>query len=338
MGEWRSLFGIILDKKIFTFEHLIYSAAGQRKFEEVGILQNELLKDNALRFVAINIVLKLVETSNVIGLDGKKSLSYKERLELQESLKLQWFNWKPQGFKTIAMLDIFKRPKLCRIFTLSDRVWHMTLSILLHPAQQALFHPMSIGYREGYSDDDILPSFLVNITKVSGGFNKRVLTVELPSAFPNYNLEYLMSKIIGGRKIKQSILIALKSGLIPQFMNETLSLSSLLANILLNNIEDIHPCIRFGNNIAFFLNPSDSETIIIENLRIFLFKVGLNFSHINIQLKSLSSPGGVDFCGWNFYLPPAGQLIASPAFNEYQIFAKSIKTIINNSNYGAVRI
>jgi RNA-directed DNA polymerase len=325
-------------EKILFFQHLIYSAVGQRKYKEVKIFQNELLmRDDFLRFVAINISIKLGLESKLTKSNKQKLLSYQKRFELQESLKLHWFNWKPKGFKIVTKLDLLNRPTPCRVFKLADRAWHITLFLLLHPAQQALFHPRSIGYREGYSSNDILPGFLVNMTKISGAFNKRVLTIELPASFPNYNLEYLMSKIIGGQQLKQAILIALKSGLIPQFINESLSLPSLLANVLLNDIENIHPCIRFGNHIAFFLNPFDSVKIITKNVEIFFLKAGLNRSNLNIQLKSFSSSGGVNFCGWNFYLPPSGAFLARPSLYEDKIFAKSIKTIINNPNYVAVR-
>lgn len=335
---WRVVGWVPLCKRICLYEHLLYSATGRRKFKEVKILQDGLINDDVLRLVSIYITLKLVSESKFIGIDGKKSLNHQERFDLQKSLKSLWFNWNPQGFKKVSTLDMFNRPIQIRVFTLADRSWHTTLALLLHPAQQALFHPSSIGYREGYSGIDVLPSFLVNMTKKSGVFDKRVLTIELPSSFTDYNVDYLMSKIVGVRKIKQALLIALNSGLIPQFINETLSLSSLLANVLLNGIENIHPCVRFGNHIAFFLNPSDSEVCIFRKVKRFLLQAGVNLKKVTGNLKSFSSPGGVDFCGWNFYFPPTGPLKASPSFHEYQIFSKSLKTIINNSNYGAVRI
>ena len=115
-----------------------------------------------------------------------------------------------------------------------------------------------------------------------------------------------------------------------------MSLPSLLANILLDGIENIHSCVRFGNHIAFFLNPYDSENSILERLNIFRDYTGITDNPMKVSVRTLSE--GIDFCGWNFSLSPEGYFISGPSFEEYQSFTKTIKRIVNNSNYGAVRV
>lgn len=299
-------------------------------------IQNELLMDDSLRFVAINLTLRLSRKDKFLGIDGKKTINYKDRFELQELLKLKGLDWELQMFKTVDFSENFKKVTSHRIFTIADRVWQTSIALLLIPAQQAFFHPRSVGFREGYSIADVKKIFEINTNKEAGGLHKRVLILKFHSSFPDYNKAYLLKKILAGKKVKRCISRSLDLGLIPEFVDESLNLPSLLANILLNGIENIHSCVRFGNNIAFFLNPSDSEGIIMKKVNAFTAKAGIGSRFTELIIKDLLS--GVDFCGWNFRISSDGQFISGPSFYDYQLFTKRIKNIVNNSNYGAVRI
>lgn len=322
--------------KVNLFEHLLFYSALQGKNKKVYAIQKEFFNDKALKFVSINLVLKTAKKSKFMGIDEKVSLTFKGRFILQELFKAKWLNWKPQAFKIIKSVDRFKKVTSCKVFVIADQVWHKSLALLLTPVHQAVFHPRNVGFREDYSIRDIQKTFKLNSSLKSGSMYKRILLVEFSSSFCYYNLDYLMSKIIANLKVKNCILTAIHSGISPEFIAESLNFSSLLANILLSGIEDIHPCIRFGSNIGFFLNPSDSEQLIFKKLKKFIKDAGINGSLKQIGLKTLSN--GVDFCGWNFTISFEGKFISSPSFKEYQSFTQVIKNIINNSNYGAVRI
>jgi retron-type reverse transcriptase len=97
-----------------------------------------------------------------MAIDGKTSLSFKERFILQELLKAKWLNWKPQGFKVITSVDRFKKLKSRRVFTIADQVWQTILSLLLNPVHQAVFHPRNVGFREDYSINDVQKIFNLN--------------------------------------------------------------------------------------------------------------------------------------------------------------------------------
>jgi RNA-directed DNA polymerase len=293
-----------------------------------------LFNDTELRLISINMVLKQAKKSKFMGIDEKVSLNFKGRFILQELLKAKWLNWKPQAFKIIKSVDRFRRVTSCKLFVIADQVWHKSLALLLTPVHQAVFHPRNVGFREDYSITDIQKIFKLNSSVKSGSMYKRILLVEFSSSFCYYNLDYLMSKIIANIKVKNYILTAINSGIVPEFIDETLNFSSLLANILLSGIEDIHPCVRFGSNIGFFLNPSDSERLIFKKLKKFIKNAGISGSLKQVKLKTLLN--GVDFCGWNFTISLEGKFLSSPSFKEYQSFTQVIKNIINNSNYGAV--
>lgn len=321
-------------KSVSSSQHLIFSGACRGDLESVLALQKEFANTEDLRFVSIRSVLKLSRKNKLVGIDGKVSLNFKERFDLIHLLEEKLLDWNLQAFKEVCFVDHSNKTISSKVFTIADRCWQTAIWLIISPAQQAFFHPRSIGFREGYSIMDVSKIFHLNMNKEAGGLKKRVMIIELNSSFPIYNRNYLLDKIIAFKELKTCLSRALTSGLIPEFIDESLNLSSLLANVLLTGIENIHPGVRFGNNIAYFLNPSDSEGKILKKVMEFLNTAGIHLDAINCRLTSLSE--GVDFCGWNFRLSLNGMLKSGPSFKEYQLFTNRIKNIINNSNYGVV--
>jgi len=150
----------------------------------------------------------------------------------------------------------------------------------------------------------------------------------------------LLEKIIAPRGIKLGIFRSLKLGFSPDYPNidgvmQKADFWSLLANIVLNDIENLHPSVRFGYDFLCFLRPTDNEQLILGNISKFLCTRGLKFSREDATIFSLTT--GFDFLGWHFKLKSQRELISIPSFGNYQKFLKRVKSIVNNSNYGAVR-
>nr|AEW12971.2 ycf13 [Colacium vesiculosum] len=318
---------------LYLGQHLIFSASCRGDVRRVYEFQVALLSNDAVRFISIRYALTEIKQDQLVGCDGKITLSYKERFELQESLKLKGLKWQIGAVRETFNTGSFKGLNKRRVFNLVDRAWLILMAFILTPAQQGYFHPRSVGFREGYSIFDVQKIFRINMSQGAGGFEKRVLIVSFKPSFECYDVDYLVNKIIVNKEIKICILQALNSGLIPEFIDQSLNLPSLLANVLLHGIEKIHSCVRFGNNIAFFLSPEDCELVISEKVKKFTKRAGIPWNSVKIQVKSLSE--GINFCGWNFRLSLKGKFIAEPGFKEYQSFTKRIKNVINNSNYGA---
>jgi retron-type reverse transcriptase len=238
-------------KQIVVIQDLIFSSSLRRDFKTVLKTQKQLSKSESLRFISIRYVTKISRKNILSGIDEKVSLSFKERFEIEALLKKNIINWNLQSLKGITFTTTLKNIIALKTFTIADRCWQVAVALIINPAQQAFFHPRSIGFREGYSIHNIKKLFLLNMSKSSGGLKKRVMVVEFKSNFSIYDNKYLLNKIIVFKELKICLFRALNSGLIPEFINERVSLSSLLANTLLNGIEDISPCIRFGSNIAF---------------------------------------------------------------------------------------
>ena len=55
-------------------------------------------------------------------------------------------------------------------------------------------------------------------------------------------------------------------------------MSPLLANIALNGIEDIHPSVRYADDMILFLKPQDDADKVITKVSEFLSERGMEFS------------------------------------------------------------
>lgn len=167
-----------------------------------------------------------------------------------------------------------------------------------------------------------------------------------------------MSNLIAPQRLQVGIFRCLKAGINPEFpLQGTCQggvISPLLANIALNGIEDIHKyhntkgrkitsntpedkitnaCVRYADDMVFFLRPEDNENEILGKISQFLAERGLNVS--SKKTKLTASTEGFDFLGWHFVVQRNGKFRSYPSEENYKNFRKKVKKIVNNSNYGA---
>ena len=109
--------------------------------------------------------------------------------------------------------------------------------------------------------------------------------------------------------------------------------SPLLANIALNGIEDIHTSVRYADDMVIILKPNDDATAILNQIGEFLANRGMNISERKTKLTATTD--GFDFLGWHFKVQKSGKFHSTPSVENYKTFRKKVKSIVNNSNYGA---
>ncbi len=131
-------------------------------------------------------------------------------------------------------------------------------------------------------------------------------------------------------------------------------LSPLLANIALNGIEDLHryhtnkgynitpntsdkdirkACVRYADDMVFFLRPEDDAEKLLERINQFLAKRGLKISERKTKLTA--STDGFDFLGFHLKVQSNGKSRCIPSEDNFKKFQKKVKEIINCLNYGA---
>lgn len=146
-----------------------------------------------------------------------------------------------------------------------------------------------------------------------------------------------MDELIAPKGLKLGIFRCLKAGVNPEFPEQGTPqggvVSPLLANIALNGIEEIHPSVRYADDMVFFVKPKDDATKILGKVSQFLAERGLKVSEK--QTKITATTDGFDFLGWNFRVQSNGKFRSTPSVGNFKAFRDQVKAIVNNPNYGA---
>ena len=146
-----------------------------------------------------------------------------------------------------------------------------------------------------------------------------------------------MEQLIAPLGLKTGIFRCLKSGVNPEFPSQGTPqggvVSSLLANIALNGIEDVHYNVRYADDMVYILKPEDDAEQILERISQFLAERGLKVSEKKTKLTATKD--GFDFLGWHFKVQSNGKFRCVPSVENFKAFRQKVKAIVNNSNYNA---
>ncbi|OYD91127.1 RNA-dependent DNA polymerase [Nostoc sp. 'Peltigera membranacea cyanobiont' 210A] len=360
--SWRALPWKKFRRNLFRLQKRVYKAVQVGDKRKARSLQKLILKSTSARFLAIRLVSQLNAGKKTAGIDGKKSLSFMERFNLEELLKMNSGNWKHQGLREIPIPKKDGTTRMLKIPTIADRAWQCLAKYALEPAHEATFHARSYGFRTGRSAHDAQTHIFNNLRSQSNGTEKRVIELDIEKCFDRINHSAIMDELIAPKGLKLGIFRCLKAGVNPEFPEQGTPqggvVSPLLANIALNGIESIHryhigyksggsitdntpekrivkPSIRYADDMVIILRPQDDATEILERISEFLRKRGMNVSQK--KTKVTAATDGFDFLGWHFKVQKNGKFRCIPSVDNFKAFRKKVKHIVNNSNYGATK-
>jgi len=338
----------------------VYKAVLVGDKRKARLLQKLILKSTSARFLAIRQVSQLNAGKKTAGIDGKKSLSFEDRFNLEELLKMNSGNWKHQGLREIPIPKKDGTTRMLKIPTIADRAWQCLAKYALEPAHEATFHARSYGFRTGRSAHDAQKYIFNNLNANSKGIEKRVIELDIEKCFDRINHSAIMDELIAPKGLKLGIFRCLKAGVNPEFPEQGTPqggvVSPLLANIALNGIESIHryhpnykagskvhdktpkksivePSVRYADDMVIILRPEDDATEILERISEFLRNRGMNVSQK--KTKVTAATDGFDFLGWHFKVQKNGKFRCIPSVDNFKALRKKVKHIVNNSNYGA---
>ncbi|PHJ57259.1 DNA polymerase [Nostoc linckia z18] len=356
--SWKALPWKKFRRNLFRLQKRVYKAVQVGDKRKARLLQKLILKSTSARFLAIRQVSQLNAGKKTAGIDGKKSLSFEERFNLEELLRMNSGNWKHQGLREIPIPKKDGTTRMLKIPTIADRAWQCLAKYALEPAHEATFHARSYGFRTGRSAHDAQMYIFNNLRSKANGIEKRVIELDIEKCFDRINHSAIMDELIAPKSLKLGIFRCLKSGVNPEFPEQGTPqggvVSPLLANIALNGIESIHryheirgyrittktssssiiePSVRYADDMVIILRPEDDATEILERISEFLRKRGMNVSQK--KTKVTAATDGFDFLGWHFKVQKNGKLKSTPSVDNFKAFRKKVKHIVNNSNYGA---
>ncbi|MBN3871030.1 reverse transcriptase domain-containing protein [Nostoc sp. JL33] len=358
--SWKALPWKKFRRNLLRLQKRVFKAVQVGDKRKARSLQKLILKSTSARFLAIRQVSQLNSGKKTAGTDGKKSLSFEERFNLEELLRMNSGNWKHQGLREIPIPKKDGTTRMLKIPTIADRAWQCLAKYALEPAHEANFHARSYGFRTGRSAHDAQKYIFENLKSTSNGIEKRVIELDIEKCFDRINHSAIMDELIAPKGLKLGIFRCLKAGVNPEFPEQGTPqggvVSPLLANIALNGIESIHryhvqyrdgkritpktsaeqiaePSIRYADDMVIILRPEDDAIEILERISEFLRKRGMKVSQK--KTKVTAATDGFDFLGWHFKVQKNGKFRSTPSVDNFKAFRKKVKHIVNNSNYGA---
>ena len=333
---WKSIPWKKFRRNLFRLQRRLFKAILAEDTRRARNLQKLILKSFAARLLAVRQVSQLNTGKKTAGVDGVKSLNFKQRFALVERL-LKANDWKHSKLREIPIPKKEGTTRMLKVPTMADRAWQCLVKYALEPAHEALFHARSYGFRPGRSPHDAQKVLFSNLRSTSNGQKKRILELDIEKCFDRINHTSIMERVIAPQTIKTGIWRCLKAGVNPEFPKQGTPqggvVSPLLANIALDGIENIHRSIRYADDMVLILKPEDDANKILEDVKEFLAIRGLKVSERKTKL--VKATDGFDFLGWHFKVQTNGKFRCVPSEDNYKTFRQKVKDIVNCSNYGA---
>ncbi len=237
-GSWNAINWKKVETETFRLQKRIYRASQNGNTKLVHNLQRLLIKSYYGKLLATRKVTQDNQGKKTAGVDGIKSLTPKQRLELVGQLKLTGKS-KPTRRVWIPKPNREKRP--LGIPCMEDRVKQGLIKLALEPQWESKFEPNSYGFRPGRSCHDAIEA-IFNAIRYQPKF---VLDADIAKCFDKISHEKLLGKLETYPQLKREIKSWLKRGVMDeQKFSPTKEgtpqggvISPLLANIALHGME-----------------------------------------------------------------------------------------------------
>ncbi len=238
---WRGINWRQAERYVFRLQKRIYAVSRRGDIKRVRKLQHTLMRSWFNRVLAVRRVTQENQGKKTAGVDGVKSLTPIERLELARKLKLTGKSnptrrvWIPKPGRDE------KRP--LGIPVMFDRALQAVLKAALEPEWEAKFESNSYGFRPGRSAHDAVKQIRNCIQHKA----KYVLDADIARCFDRIDHVALLQKVGMIGLVRSQIKAWLKSGVIDHGVFTATSegtpqggvISPLLANIALHGLEEM---------------------------------------------------------------------------------------------------
>ncbi|WP_079678194.1 group II intron reverse transcriptase/maturase [Planktothrix sp. PCC 11201] len=237
--EWKDLNWRKLEKVTFKLQKRIFQASERGDVKAVRKLQKTLIRSWSAKCIAVRRVTQDNQGKNTAGVDGIKSLTPKQRINLVGRLKLT------NKVKPTRRVEIPKpgttETRPLGIPTINDRALQALVKLALEPEWEAKFEPNSYGFRPGRSCHDAIGAIFSSIKQKE----KYILDADIAKCFDRIDHKALLSKIHTYPTLSHLLKTWLKAGYMdgkelfptndgtPPWV-----ISPLLANIALHGMEE----------------------------------------------------------------------------------------------------
>ena len=238
---WQDIPWKRAEKVVFSLQRRIYQASQRGDVKAIRRLQKLLLRSFFAKAIAVRRVTQDNQGKKTAGIDGIKSLTPKQRLELVYTLKP--LTGKAKSVRRVWIPKPGKNEKRpLGIPVMEDRARQCLVKLALEPEWEARFEPNSYGFRPGRSCHDAIVQ-IQNCLKQKTAY---VLDADIAKCFDRINHKVLIEKLntfpAMRRQIKAWLTSEIKDGfeLFPSSEGTPQGgvISPLLANIALHGLEN----------------------------------------------------------------------------------------------------
>jgi len=276
--EWNQINWRKAERLTFKLQKRIFRASERGDVKAVRKLQHTLINSWSAKCIAVRRVTQDNQGKNTAGVDGVKSLTSKQRINLVGKLKLT------NKAKPTRRVEIPKpgttETRPLGIPTINDRALQALVKLALEPEWEALFEPNSYGFRPGRSCHDAIEAIFNSIRSKP----KFVLDADISKCFDRIDHKALISKIHTYPTLSRQIQVWLRAGycdgkeLFPTHDGTPQGgvISPLLANIALHGMEErvkqyaetLKGSKRTNRNALSLIRYADDFVIIHEDLNV----------------------------------------------------------------------
>jgi RNA-directed DNA polymerase len=205
--QWRSIPWKKFERQVYKLQKRIYQAAYRQDRKTVHQLQKTLIRSWSAKCIAVRKVTQDNKGKKTAGIDGLKSLTPKQRLDLAKNLVLTGKALPARRVWIPKPGTEEKRP--LGILTIGDRALQALVKLALEPEWEALFEPHSYGFRPARSAHDAIAAIRTDIKQKA----KYVLDADICKCFDRINHEVLLRKINTFPAMRRQIRAWLKAGI-----------------------------------------------------------------------------------------------------------------------------
>jgi len=334
MYEWKAIPWKQVERKVFKLQKRIYRASSRGDTKAVHKLQRLLMKSRAAALLAVRRVTQDNQGKKTAGVDGVKSLTPPQRLELTQQLQQNPY---PDQAKPVRRVWIPKpgstEKRGLGIPVMKDRAAQALAKLALEAEWEAKFEPNSYGFRPGRSAHDAIAQIYQAIRHKP----KYVLDADIAKCFDRIEHAALLEKLQTYPRLRRVIKTWLKAGVMEgTALTPTTEgspqggiISPLLANAALHGLETTimqkftrkthkenhhptHPIVvRYADDFAIFDESLETIQAIQLEVSQWLKALGLELkpskTRITHTLVPYEGQVGFDFLGFEIRQYKAGK-------------------------------